>query len=401
MRALRAAVTVSTVMAANALLVRIRGISPRTVDAALAGLLVAGAVVVVAGSGHAAAVALIAAAVATAAVGVRHRAPLPSVAVTVGAVVVLALSDPSADETVPGIAALLVFYTLGRTGVARGRMALDAALVALGVLAVALGPHQPTVVDVVATWALFVAGPYVAGRAAENRSALTREMAANAERLQREQEARARSAAAEERTRIARELHDVIAHNVSVMVIQAVAARRVAANDRESARAALGSAQTSGREALLEMRRMIGVLRHGDMELAGAAAPGLGQLELLLQRARAAGLPVDLHVRGSRRPLPEGLDLVAFRVVQEALTNVIKHAGPAHASVTVTYADPLELEICDDGNGSAPVAQGGGHGLVGMRERLNLYGGELATGARPDGGFRVHVRLPVDEARAA
>ena len=388
-------------MAANALLVRIRGISSRKVDVALAGVLAAGAVAVVAGSKHAAAVALIAAATATAAVGVRRRAPLPSVAVTVGAIVVLALSDPSADETLPGIAALLVFYSLGRTGVARGRMALDGALLALGVVAVALGPHQPTVVDVVATWALFVAGPYVAGRAVENRSALTREMAANAERLQREQEARARGAAAEERTRIARELHDVIAHNVSVMVIQAVAARRVAAEDAASARAALAAVQTSGREALLEMRRMIGVLRHGDLELAGAATPGLGQLELLLQRARAAGLAVELQVHGPRRPLPEGLDLVAFRVVQEALTNVIKHAGPARASVSVTYADPLELEICDDGNGSAPAAPGAGQGLVGMRERLNLYGGELSTGVRPGGGFRVHVRLPVEEARAA
>jgi signal transduction histidine kinase len=110
---------------------------------------------------------------------------------------------------------------------------------------------------------------------------------------------------------------------------------------------------------------------------------------------------VELQVHGPRRALPEGLDLVAFRVVQEALTNVIKHAGPARASVSVTYAEPLELEICDDGTGSAPAAPGGGQGLVGMRERLNLYGGELSTGARPGGGFRVHVRLPVEEARAA
>ena len=401
MRPAPVAVTVNTVMAANALLVRIRGISPRKVDVVLAAVLVAGAVAAVGGSKHAAAVALIAAAVATGTVGLRRRAPLPSVAVTVGAILVLALSDPSADETVPGIAALLVFYTLGRTGVARGQTALDAALLGLGVLAVALGPHQPTVVDVLATWALFVAGPYVAGRAAENRRALTREMAANAERLQSEQDARARGAAAEERTRIARELHDVIAHNVSVMVIQAVAARRVAADDPDSARAALASVQTSGREALLEMRRMIGVLRHGDLELAAAATPGLGQLELLVQRARAAGLPVDLQVHGQRRPLSEGLDLVAFRVVQEALTNVIKHAGPASASVTVTYADALELEIRDDGRGGAAPEPSGGHGLVGMHERLNLYGGELSTGAQPGGGFRVHARLPVDELRAA
>jgi signal transduction histidine kinase len=149
---------------------------------------------------------------------------------------------------------------------------------------------------------------------------------------------------------------------------------------------------------------MIGVLRCGDVELAGSAAPGLEQLDLLAQRARMSGLPVTLSVVGRRKSLPEALDLVAFRIVQEALTNAIKHAGPARASVTVVFGqDAIELEICDDGRGEPPERQldeRGGHGLVGMRERLALFDGVLSTGERPGGGFRVYARLPVDEVRA-
>jgi signal transduction histidine kinase len=138
--------------------------------------------------------------------------------------------------------------------------------------------------------------------------------------------------------------------------------------------------------------------------LAGSAAPRLDQLDLLAQRARMSGLPVKLDVVGRRRELPEALDLVAFRIVQEALTNSIKHAGPAHASVTVMFGhDTLELEICDDGRGAPPerVDDGGGHGLVGMRERLALFDGDLCAGGRPGGGFRVYARLPVEAVAAA
>ena len=146
---------------------------------------------------------------------------------------------------------------------------------------------------------------------------------------------------------------------------------------------------------------MVGVLRHGDIELAGSAAPGLDQLDLLAQRARMSGLAVKLDVNGRRRPLPEALDLVVFRIVQEALTNSIKHAGPAHATVTVTFHDDrLELEICDDGRGPSsdrPGETGGGHGLVGMRERLALFDGEFSTGRQAGGGFRVYACLPVVE----
>jgi signal transduction histidine kinase len=388
------------------LLVRFRGIDLRTVDLVVALCLAAGAIAAVANAGHAGVVPLAAAVIATAPVATRRRAPVASVAFMAAGTILLSRTDSAlGDETLEGLAALLGFYALGRTATMRGSALIDVAALAAGAVACALSPHQSTVVDVVAAWGLFIAGPYVGGRTAENRGALTRELKANAERLRREQETRARSAAAEERTRIARELHDVIAHSVSVMVIQTAAARRVAPGDRDAARRALASVQGSGREALLELRRMIGVLRHGDLELAGAAAPGLGQLDLLVQRARQAGLPVELQMNGRRRTLPESLDLVAFRVVQEALTNAIKHAGPARASVTVTFTpSSLELEICDDGRGDAAselAGEGGGHGLVGMRERLMLYGGELSASHRHDGGFRVHARVPVDEERAA
>jgi signal transduction histidine kinase len=185
------------------------------------------------------------------------------------------------------------------------------------------------------------------------------------------------------------------------MVIQTQAARRVAAGDREAAWVALGSVQSCGRDALMEMRRMIGVLRHGDEELAGATAPALSQLGALVARARAAGLPVELRIDGEARDLSPGLDLVAFRVVQEALTNAIKHAGPARALVRVTFATgALELEISDTGRGRAPAggdADDTGQGLVGMRERLVLYGGELQTGRARGGGFKVRARIPLPE----
>ena len=203
----------------------------------------------------------------------------------------------------------------------------------------------------------------------------------------------------EERTRIARELHDIVAHCVSVMVIQTGAARSVARNDRAAAREALGAVESSGREALAEMRRMVGVLRKGDVELADTAPPGLSQLAALATRARAAGLPVEVHVEGRPRDLPAGLDLAAYRVIQEGLTNAIKHAGGARARVVVLYAPTvLELEVSDDGVGPAPPAQesGSGHGLIGMRERLRLYGGELHSGRRRGGGFAVSARIPLE-----
>lgn len=379
-----------------------RGLDLQKLDFLAAGALAAAGVATYAGAPHPLA-GIAFGVLGPVAVATRRRAPVASVLWIAAATILLGLTE-HVDETTLGISAALCFYLLGRNGGTRARPLVDLAVLAIAVGAV-VATHQHTALDVAATWLLFIAMPYVAGRTVESRHGFTRELEANADRAKREQEARARGAAAEERTRIARELHDVVAHSLSVMVIQTVAAREIAGTDRESARAALATVQLAGREALLEMRRMIGVLRRGDVELAGSATPGLDQLDLLAQRARTAGLPVELNVLGRPTAMPEALDLVAYRIVQEALTNSIKHAGPARASVTVTFGETgLELEICDDGCGlpaDFSAISPGGHGLVGMRERLALFDGELSTGPQPGGGFRVHARLPTDEAVAS
>lgn len=380
---------------------RARGVNPATVDAIVAAALTIAAVVTAAGGRHHGPLALLAGVVCCATVAWRRTAPVAAVSVVAVSIAVFAIASDTKNLTFEPLAALLDYYMLGRLSAQRAQPRTDATLLALAIAAVVVSPGNPHVTDVAATWSLFVALPFAAGRAIGSRAALTQELRANAERLEREQEEQARRAAADERNRIARELHDVVAHSVSVMVIQTQAARRVGPTDPEAARSALHSVQTCGRDALMEMRRMIGVLRHGDEELAGATAPALSQLGALVARARAAGLPVELRVEGEPRELSPGLDLVAFRIVQEALTNVIKHAGPARARVRVAFAaDWLELEISDTGVGparSAADAGAGGHGLIGMQERLSLYGGELQTGRRRGGGFRVRARVPVLE----
>jgi signal transduction histidine kinase len=199
---------------------------------------------------------------------------------------------------------------------------------------------------------------------------------------------------------MARELHDVIAHDVSVMVLQTSGARGVVSGDLERARAALHVVESAGRDALVELRRIVGTLHRGSEELAGSAAPGLSQLDALVDRARAAGLPVQVQVDGGLETLSPGLNLVAYRVVQEALTNAIKHAGAGRARVQVSVGVRcLELEVSDNGHGPTPGREDDrpGHGLVGMSERVRLYGGELRVGRRPDGrGFEVRARIPLE-----
>jgi signal transduction histidine kinase len=214
-------------------------------------------------------------------------------------------------------------------------------------------------------------------------------------RLEHEQEERARAAVAEERTQIARELHDVVAHGVSVMVIQAQAGPHLL-DDPDQARGAFQSIEASGREALVELRKLLGILRTGDEQLAIGPQPGLGSLGSLLEQVRDAGLPVDLAIEGDEVPLPAGIDLSAYRIVQEALTNTLKHAGSTAAKVSVRYGTAvLELEIIDEGTAASTSSNGSGHGLIGMRERVALYGGHLETGRRKDGGYVVHAQLPL------
>jgi signal transduction histidine kinase len=217
-----------------------------------------------------------------------------------------------------------------------------------------------------------------------------------AQLAERERDVAAREAVVEERSRIARELHDAIAHNVSMMVIQAGAERSTLdSNPSGSTHEVLAAIEQIGRGALTEMRRLVGMLR-SDAGDPLTPNPGLDDLPTLVNQVREAGLPVALHVDGEPRALPVGLELSAYRIVQEALTNALKHAGDARASVHVRYGlDLLEREIVDDGPGGPARASSGGHGLVGMRERVALYGGRIDAGRRPSGGFAIRVLLPI------
>jgi signal transduction histidine kinase len=211
---------------------------------------------------------------------------------------------------------------------------------------------------------------------------------------EREREVARREAVVEERARIARELHDVIAHHVSMIVVQAGAERRVLDPAQESTREVLGTIERVGRGALAEMRRLVGMLRGDDRE-GLLPQPALADVPTLVSQLRDAGLPVELQVEGEPRELPVGIELSAYRVIQEGLTNALKHAGPASAAVRIRYgAGSLELEITDDGVGDAVEVPSGGHGLVGIRERVALYGGELQAGERAGGGFVLRVLLP-------
>ncbi|HXL44153.1 MAG TPA: histidine kinase [Gaiellaceae bacterium] len=214
-----------------------------------------------------------------------------------------------------------------------------------------------------------------------------------------EREEKARAAVAEERVRIARGLHDVVAHAISVIVVQARGGRRSLATEPEEAQEAFDSIEATAVEALAEMRRLLGVLRKGDEELALAPQPSLRHLGTLVAQVREAGLPVELSVEGETTALPPGVDLSAYRIIQEALTNALKHAGPATARVLVRYGpEDLEVEVTDTGR-RPTGGDGSGHGLVGMRERVTLFGGQLEAGRPGEGGFAVRARLPLASER--
>jgi signal transduction histidine kinase len=210
-----------------------------------------------------------------------------------------------------------------------------------------------------------------------------------------EREEQAQLAVADERTRIARELHDVVGHSVSVMTVQAAAVRRLLEPDQEKERQALLVVEQTGREALAEMRRMVGVLRRPEEAPALAPQPSLEHLDQLVANAREAGLPVEVRIEGTPAQLPAGVDMTAYRIVQEALTNAVKHAQADRAEVVVRYGNgTVEVIVSDDGRGNGEGA-GSGHGLVGMRERVSVYGGELEAGPQAGGGFRLRTTLPV------
>jgi signal transduction histidine kinase len=219
-----------------------------------------------------------------------------------------------------------------------------------------------------------------------------KELAAQAEQ---EREEQAVLAVADERARIARELHDVVGHSVSVMTVQASAVRRLLRPDQEKQLEALLVVEQTGREALAEMRRMVGVLRRPEESPALAPQPSLEQVDKLVTQARQAGLPVELLIEGETVQLPAGIDMTAYRLVQEGLTNAVKHAQATQAHVTVRYVDGhVEVTVSDNGNGVGG-GDGSGHGLLGIRERISVYGGELEAGPQAGGGYRLRARLPL------
>jgi signal transduction histidine kinase len=331
----------------------------------------------------------------------HRKFPRSSLAIALAALVLYAAGRYTAYPGVP-----VFVLTYGITLHSSRRLALVTVIAAAAAMTVALGLQAPQVRSG-STWVESELGIVVAWLAAENlrnRRARWAELHARAERLEREREAEARRAVTEERLRIARELHDVVAHSMSVIAVQSAVGNHVMETQPDEARQALAAIEATSRSALTEMRRLLGVLRQ-DGEPAGslAPAPALTDLAPLIAQVRDAGLRVWVHVEGKRGPVPPGVDLSAYRIIQEALTNVIKHAACSTASVTVCYAPgSVTLEITDPGPGPASAgAQAAtlstGHGIIGMRERVAVFGGEFAAGPRADGGFRVFARLPIPE----
>ena len=292
------------------------------------------------------------------------------------------------------ITLIIAIYSAGAH--ARGWLRVAAGLLVAGVIPLAaLDPHQPPQLGDWIFFFVFIGTPFVAGVVFSLRRQRDVEMAERATRAELEGEQRAAAAVSEERARIARELHDVVSHAISVVVVQARGGRRTLPAGADDARAAFDAIEDAGERALVEMRHLLEVLRTTEGETSLHPSSGMDRIDTLVADAGHAGLPVDIVREGEAYDLPPGLDLSAYRIVQEALTNVVKHAGAARACVVLRYQpDALEIEVSDDGDGSG-TGGGSGHGLAGIRERVGLYGGQLLAGARPEGGYCLRARLPV------
>jgi signal transduction histidine kinase len=343
-------------------------------------------------------------------VALRRRMPEKMLVLAVAAgLAQLVLDVPSAPED---FAMLVIIYTVAADGARwASRSALIGGLCA-GTLSQIRWPATENSGLNGVLIAIFQTVPFalawVLGDSIRTRRAYLAQLEERAARLEKEREAQAKVAVAAERARIARELHDVVAHNVSVMVVQADGAAYVMDTAPDQARKALETISGTGRQALAEMRRLLGVLRTGEHQEVGeyVPQPDVEQLDDLIEQCRTSGLPVDFKVEGTPRPLPSGVELTAYRIVQEALTNTRKHGGPnAGASVRLVYFDDgLGLLVEDDGTGAPHElyedggADGQGHGLIGMRERVGMVGGTLDAGPRPGGGFRISALLPLKPA---
>jgi signal transduction histidine kinase len=320
----------------------------------------------------------------------RRRYPIVGHAIQVAAVV----ASQRQPVTLSFIAIFIGVYSVGVYSRWRGPF-----LVWLLIGAALLGIAFPDSAPSMPAWALLLVagfGLWLAGNAARDRQQRADVLEERAIRLERERELNMRIARADERQRIARELHDVVAHSVSVMVVQAGAARTMLTREPEVSAEALQAVESSGRDALNELRHLLGLLTESEAGPALAPQPGLDQLDRLIERVGTAGLDVDLHVEGQPRALSPGLDLTAYRIVQEALTNAVKYAGGAKTHVRVQFEDQqLLLEVLDAGGARLDGTNGAGRGLLGMRERVALYAGELEAAAQPEGGFAVRARLPI------
>jgi signal transduction histidine kinase len=333
--------------------------------------------------------ALIIIAVASGALYWRRSQPLVVFGVTLGAT---ALSIGFSDADMVGIAMMFALFSVGRyvTNDQWGYIALGGALVVVTISSLIDAEAVAAIgFGVFLTFLVWYIG---------RRLRIRGERAAQ---LEREQAAEARRAVVEERTRIARELHDVVAHRVSLMTVQAGAAKTVAADDPESALQAMHAVEKAGRQALDELRHLLGVLRpEADVEALGPQA-GLADVPRLVDQFEDAGLEISLTMEGAQIALPARVDLSAYRIVQEALTNVLKHAGPGARTEVRLHTDNrgVDIEVLDNGRG-VTILTGSGHGIVGMRERALLLGGRLDVGPRQDGGFQVVAHLPIGEGPA-
>src|SRR5512133_1026432 len=303
----------------------------------------------------------------------RRRAPLVVVALVMGAFAAQSLIlDPTPTPDIELVPALVAVYSVAAHGeglapFVGGGLSIVAGLIWLGIDDFLL----PTVM---------FGGAWIAGRLVQKRQLYAQAFAERARVLELEREVNVRVAAAEERVRLARELHDAVGHSVSVMVVQAGAERLALGEERPATREALLAIERTGREALAEMSRLLGILRNEGEGLSLAPRPSLAQGDVLVQTVRDAGVPVELRVEGEQTDLPPGVDVSAYRIVQEALTNVVKHAGPARASVVVRYGRrTVEVQVTDDGQ-FAGSGNASGYGLAGMRERVELHGGTLEAG---------------------
>jgi len=319
----------------------------------------------------------------------RRRRPLAVVAAVFAALAAQSLLTDPVEGLSAIVAAALAVYS------AAAWLPRRPALTGLGLAVAAIAPFAGDATD--AAFAAILAGfAWLTGRTVRRSRARAAELEEALGLLERERAANAALALAAERARIARELHDVVGHSMSVMVLQAGAVRRLLAPAQADERAALAAVEATGREALGDVRRVLGMLRRDEPGDSPAVPERLAHLEALVEQVRQAGLPVTLTVEGTPTRLPPGLDLSAYRIVQEALTNALRHAGPASATVMVRYRPgAVELEVADDGRGVNGRDPAGGNGLVGMRERALLFGGELSAGPAAAGGFVVRARLRV------